>query len=109
MTKYNKLFEFTHKLINVQIVKYTKLAAFGVGPDARMNASLVLDGVNELIDLSRRLLTPASVDEVNFKSIFNQVRFYVEQEKLRAHAGWLLDQNNIHRVFTLERRATKFS
>ena len=102
MAKYKKIFEFTYTLIDAQIEKYKKLADFGVGPDARMNASLVLDEVNELIACATQLLAmmeqPSSEREVeiNFLSIFNQVRFYVEQEHARAYAGWLIDENNIH-------------
>lgn len=95
-----KLFEFLCKLTDIQIKKYVGLATYGVGPDARLNASLVLDEVNELLALADSLLNNFNKDSQCttdfFPNIFNQVKFFIEQEHLRAYAGWLLDENNIH-------------
>ena len=99
MEKYLQLFEFIGKLIDVQIKKYKALATLGVGPDAGINATLVMKQVVELIDFANVLLTQLTKSEPDdeiFFNIFNQVHFYVEQEHLRSYAGWLIDENNIH-------------
>ena len=97
------LFDFLCTLIDIQIKKYVSLASIGVGPDARLNAQLVCDEVNELLEFANQLLkqmeintTTAPIDRAYYIPIFNQVKFYVEQEHVRAYAGWLLDENNIH-------------
>lgn len=100
MSKEQKLFEFLCNLIGVQIEKYFGLATFGIGPDASINSTLVLKEVDELLmfayDLFERIDKPIDLKSDNFDFIFHQIRFYLEQEKLRALAGWLLDENNIH-------------
>jgi hypothetical protein len=101
MNQHTELFDFLCNLIDIQIKKYVSLATFGVGPDARLNAKLVCDEVNELLKFGEQLLTEIKrqtlpIANAHFINIFNQVKFYVEQEYIRAHAGWLLDENNIH-------------
>ena len=103
MTQHTKLFDFLSKLIDVQIRKYVKLAAIGIGPDALLNAALVHDEVEELIELSRRLLEEIQSNarsekptNTAFLNAFYQIKFYIEQEQARASAGLLLDKNNIH-------------
>ncbi len=102
MKNQKALFEFLCQLIDIQIKKYVSLAKFGVGPDARLNAKLVFDEVNELLDIAKRLLNNMEnpqqdcADLEYFKALFNQVKFYIEQEYVRAYAGWLLAENNIH-------------
>jgi hypothetical protein len=99
MSKYTELFELLSELIDVQIKKYVKLATIGVGPDARLNAALVYEEVNELLESAFLLLHPLEKehnDETIFLSAFSLVKFYLEQESFRAGAGWLLDSNNIH-------------
>lgn len=99
MEKDIQLFELLSKLIAVQIKKYVALATVGVGPDALLNASLVYDEVSELLKLASSLLKTIKNKKSNpslFLSVFSQVKFYLEQESFRAHAGWLLDSNNIH-------------
>lgn len=100
MTIQTELFEFLCELIDIQIKKYVALASFGVGPDARMNGYLVFEEVNELLQLTQQLQEeidePASIRADHFDTILKQVHFYVEQEYLRARAGWLLDDNQIH-------------
>lgn len=93
---YAKLFEFLCELIDVQIKKYVALATIGIGPDADINAMLVVEEVNELIDLANILVLLKRDNPEIFQSIFNQTRFYVEQEFLRADAATLIDKNNIH-------------
>lgn len=69
-----------------------------------MNATLVVKQVDELFSLASKLLnlnsskkfSETKYDHQEFNSIFNQVRFYVEQQFLRGYAGWLIDENNIH-------------
>jgi hypothetical protein len=102
MTHHTRLFEFLSDLIEVQIKKYTALAKQGVGPDSRLNAALVYNEVNELLGFAEELLQALDASQEDDSkrssliSIFNQIKFYVEQEHLRAEAGWLLDANNIH-------------
>lgn len=103
MNPYIALFQFLNTLIDTQITKYVKLATIGIGPDARINACLVVAEVDELLELSDALLNEiainlaiAPVDNPNFLPIFEQIKFYIEQEHTRAYAGWLLDANNIH-------------
>lgn len=100
MTIQTELFEFLCELIDIQIKKYVALASFGVGPDARMNGYLVFEEVNELLQLTQKLQEaidePSRVRTEQFDTILKQVHFYVEQEYLRARAGWLLDDNQIH-------------
>ncbi|MGL5742235.1 MAG: hypothetical protein ACRCXC_06655 [Legionella sp.] len=93
------MYEFVCKLIDIQIQKYVALAKKGIGPDARLNATLVLEEVKELLSIAEQIITDIEkqqpVAQEQITSLFNQVRFYVEQEHLRALAGWLLDENNI--------------
>lgn len=96
MNNHMELFEFLCQLIDIQIKKYKALVGFGVGPDARMNAQLVFNEVNELFSFAEKLLEITSEDEQDFKLICSQIKFYIEQEYLRGYAGWLLDENNIH-------------
>jgi hypothetical protein len=94
-----KLFEFLCKLTDIQIKKYVSLATVGVGPDARLNAKLVLNEVDELLGFSEQLLVDMqtnSDDNSLFIPLFNQVTFYIQQEYNRSYAGWLLDENQIH-------------
>lgn len=100
-----ELFEFLCKLVDIQIKKYVSLAQFGVGPDARLNAKLVFDEVNELLGFAEQLLSDLEKQSKNksitsdtqcFAPLFNQIKFYIEQEHARAYAGWLLSENNIH-------------
>lgn len=99
MSHRTELFEFLCTLIDIQIKKYVSLATFGVGPDARLNAKLVFNEVNELLEFADRLQTELQTnlkDNTEFIKIFNQVKFYIDQEYVRAYAGWLLSENNIH-------------
>lgn len=104
MSKQNELFDFLAELIAVQIKKYVELATRGVGPDARLNAALVYDEVDELLEMAELLLeeitfndnSPEEQKDIVFTSVFGQIKFYLEQESLRGYAGWLLDANNIH-------------
>src|SRR5579871_2570933 len=99
MPKYYQLTVFLLKLIKVQIEKYSALTHVGVGPDAAMNAMLLLHEVDELIDFTSELLKLIknnTSDDTLFDSIFMQTRFYIEQERLRGYAAWLIDANNIH-------------
>jgi hypothetical protein len=96
------LFEFLYSLIAVQIDKAVRLATIGIGPDARLNARLVKNEVDELLQLGEQLLSmmaSAKLDQKKqFTSIFNQIRFYIEQEYLRGYSGWLIAENNPHNV-----------
>lgn len=102
MKEKKELFEFLCELIDVQIKKYVSLATLGVGPDARLNAKLVFNEVNELLEFAGQLLElinhpkQGSADQQDFLILFDQTKFYVEQEYVRAYAGWLLSENNIH-------------
>ncbi|CAM3167735.1 Uncharacterised protein [Legionella steigerwaltii] len=104
MKSQKELFEFLCELIDIQIEKYVALAKFGVGPDARLNAKLVFDEVNELLGFAEQLIESLEsqqqdksiVDPKQFITLFNQVKFFIEQEHVRAYAGWLLAENNIH-------------
>ena len=94
-----KLFEFVCGLIDRQIEKYDDLARIGIGPDALFSAQLTLDEVVELLDFAKQLMKEIKSppkDNSNLIKIFNQVKFYLEQEVLRFKASWLLDENNIH-------------
>ncbi|ASQ46164.1 hypothetical protein [Legionella clemsonensis] len=112
MNKNKLLFEFLAELIDVEIKKYVSLASRGIGPDARLNAALVYDEVNELLFFGKRLLDEIQankdadqIDDSVFYNLFDQVKFYIEQEHLRAYAGKLLDENNIHT--TVDTRTSK--
>lgn len=108
MDFYTEFFEFIAKLIDIQIKKYVSLAAFGVGPDVRLDAKLVLDEVNELLGFAEQLLDQMkkkTCEKDAFIPLFNQVTFYMEQEYSRSRAGWLLSENNIHN--TLQDRLVK--
>ncbi|WP_454784401.1 hypothetical protein [Legionella sp. WA2024007413] len=103
MKSQKELFEFLCPLIDIQIKKYVALPKIGIGPDARLNGQLVFQEVNELLNFAGQLMDEmehASKDKPIsselFSSIFEQVKFYLEQEHLRGYAGWLLDENNIH-------------
>lgn len=102
MKNKKKLFEFLCELTDIQIKKYVALAKFGVGPDARLNAKLVFNEVNELLgfmeELREDLENPEQgyVTPERFTTLFYQTKFYIEQEYVRAYAGWLLSENNIH-------------
>lgn len=96
-----KLLEFLCELIDIQIKKYESLTRIGIGPDASMNALLVTNEVQELFlfadELMGELQKPEeSRDKEKFASLFNQVRFYADEEYRRGYAGWLLDENSIH-------------
>lgn len=99
MKIYLQLFEFSCKLIDIQIKKYTQLVIIGIGPDADINATLVLKEVEELLPFANELLSSLeshhySITRLN--EIFRQIKFYLEQEYLRGKAGFILDENNIH-------------
>lgn len=99
MTYRTELFEFLCELIDIQIKKYVDLALRGIGPDARLNAKLVFNEVNELLDFATQLIAEIKapvVDNSSFNKLFLQIKFYTEQEYIRAYAGWLLAENNIH-------------
>ncbi|MCP0914391.1 hypothetical protein NKV53_08565 [Legionella sp. 27cVA30] len=102
MNPYKELFECLYELINVQIDKYVALATRGVGPDARLNSKLVANEVDELLTFAHQLcvLMHNKAWDMQghrvYETIFNQIRFYIVQEQTRAHAGWLLDENNFH-------------
>lgn len=99
MEQYYQLTELLFRLIKVQIEKYTGLANIGVGPDAGINGYLVVDQVNELLQFTQTLMDmiqSENTDDTVFKSILSQTQFYLHQEYLRGHAGWLIDDNNIH-------------
>lgn len=93
------LLEFLQKLIQVQINKYVELTEIGIGPDALMNAALVYDEVNDLFKIADTLLShiqSPSTNHINIAVLYEQVRFYLEQEYWRGKAGFLIDENNIH-------------
>jgi hypothetical protein len=100
MKSYLRLFEFICQLIDIQIKKYSDLTKKGAGPDALMSADLARNEVNDLLMLSNRLLTTFKnsnlQDKSNFQMVFDRVKFYLNQEELRARAAWLLDANNFH-------------
>jgi hypothetical protein len=94
-----EFFEFLCELIDIQIKKYVALTKIGIGPDARLNARLVFNEVSELIQFAEiliKLIQNPSLDKQALADIYTQVKFYLEQEHIRAYAGWLLDENNIH-------------
>ena len=101
MKNQKELFEFLSQLIDIQIKKYVTLATEGVVSDSRINAKLVFAEINELLGFAERLITDMENplegrfdDRQHFSNLFNQVKFYLEQEHARAYAGWLLDENN---------------
>lgn len=101
MKNQKALFEFLGQLIDIQIKKYRSLLTDEVVQDARLNARLVFDEVNELLGFAEQLVTDmenpsedASNDPQHFRSLFNQIKFYLEQEHSRAYAAWLLDEQN---------------
>ncbi|PWY55233.1 hypothetical protein DGG96_13755 [Legionella qingyii] len=103
MKNQKELFEFLCQLIDIQIKKYVALPKIGIGPDARLNGQLVFQEVNELLEFADQLMDEMehvsngkAVSLELFSSIFEQIKFYLEQEHLRGYAGWLLDENNIH-------------
>lgn len=102
MSQKTDLFDFLYLLIDTQITKYVRLATIGFGPDARLNAKLVFNEVSELLELADTLLKQiergCDSEEHNdeFFSISSQIKFHLEQEKIRADAGLLVAPNNIH-------------
>ncbi|HAT8179029.1 TPA: hypothetical protein JA361_06030 [Legionella pneumophila] len=101
MSQYTRLFEFLCDLIDIQIEKYVELAKLKVGEDAIINAALIYEEVNELLGFADKLLKEIetnsksdSMDVTIFDHVFEQVKFYVEQEYLRSYAEWLLIENN---------------
>ncbi|HAT1594903.1 TPA: hypothetical protein JAN72_01520 [Legionella pneumophila] len=101
MSQYTRLFEFLCDLIDIQINKYLELAKLKVGEDAIINAALIYEEVNELLGFAEKLLKEIetnsksdSMDMTIFDHVFEQVKFYVEQESLRSYAEWLLIENN---------------
>lgn len=70
-----ELFEFLCKLVDIQIKKYVSLAQFGVGPDARLNAKLVFDEVNELLGFAEQLLSDLEKQSKN-KSITSDTQCF---------------------------------
>ncbi|AMV14547.1 lpg1803 family Dot/Icm T4SS effector [Legionella pneumophila serogroup 1] len=101
MSQYTRLFEFLCDLIDIQIKKYVELAKLKVGEDAIINAALIYEEVNELLGFAEKLLKEIeansksdSMDMTIFDHVFEQVKFYVEQEYLRSYAEWLLIENN---------------
>ncbi|AWN75175.1 hypothetical protein LEAN103870_16895 [Legionella anisa] len=102
MKNQKELFEFLCELIDIQIKKYVALPKIGIGPDARLNGQLVFQEVNELLGFAEQLIKELEnpqqgyADPEHFTTLFNQIKFYLEQEHLRGYAGWLLDENNIH-------------
>lgn len=101
MSQYTRLFEFLSDLIDIQIKKYVDLAKRKVGEDAIISAALIHEEVNELLGFAEKLLTAIetnsksdAMDSTTFDSVFEQVKFYVEQEHLRSYAEWLLIENN---------------
>lgn len=101
MSQYTRLFEFLSDLIDIQIKKYVDLAKLKVGEDAIISAALIHEEVNELLGFAEKLLTAIetnsksdAMDSTTFDSVFEQVKFYVEQEHLRSYAEWLLIENN---------------
>jgi hypothetical protein len=101
MPNYNKFFEFTCQLIQTLITRLDP------DPDVRTNPFLALEEISELIEIANELLRlinyrhPLEPEQKKafFTMHFNKVRFYVEQEHLRAHAGWLIDPNDIQNAF----------
>jgi hypothetical protein len=94
------LFEFTCKLIKSQIDKYVHLEKIGVGPDARLNSRVVYDEVNDLFRLANELfqmLKSKTPMQNQFNIIYQQIRFYVEQEYMRGYAGLLIASVGPHK------------
>ncbi|KTD63625.1 hypothetical protein Lsan_1058 [Legionella santicrucis] len=96
-----ELFEFLGQLIDIQIKKYVALTTEKVIHDARYNAKLVFAEINELFGFAEQLVAdmenPAASKLNNpkhFDALFNQVKFYLEQEHTRIYAGWILDEKN---------------
>jgi hypothetical protein len=58
-----------------------------------------LNQVEDLLKYTNQLLIMLemeSLDDTEYEKIFLQTKFYLDLEFLRANAGWLLDENNIH-------------
>ncbi|AUH73791.1 hypothetical protein [Legionella sainthelensi] len=96
-----ELFEFLGQLIDIQIKKYIALTTERVVRDARYNTKLVFAEINELLGFAEQLVVDMenpSASKLNeskyFGALFNQVKFYLEQEHTRAYAGWILDEKN---------------
>lgn len=97
--KIKQLYEFLCEHIDIQIKKYVALSDFAVGPDARMNAALIVEEVNALLPLAESLLKMLNrikegkeINKDEFIVNFLQVDFYFQHEYLRSHAAWLIDQ-----------------
>ncbi|MBA2711841.1 MAG: hypothetical protein H0U57_14780 [Tatlockia sp.] len=103
MSKNAELFEFLSELIYIQINKYDKFAARGVVSDARLNASLIYDEVIELLALQKTLLIQINNSNL-FPLIFNQIKFYIEQEFFRSYASWLLNENNLQDTVRIKKQ-----
>ena len=86
-----ELFEFLCQLIDIQIKKYVSLATVGVGPDARLNAKLVCDEVSELLEFAELITDTKRTLHEEYPELlhvlFNQVKFYVEQETCKSLCG----------------------
>lgn len=98
-TKYQQLQNFLFELVDIQIKKYMALTKIGVGPDALLNAQLVKDEVDILLGIISKinvLLLTGLVSPENFWQLFHTVKFYLDQEYIRSHAAWLVDENHIH-------------
>ncbi|MBA2648752.1 MAG: hypothetical protein H0U75_03975 [Legionella sp.] len=93
MEKQKELFVFLCNYIEIQIKKYNALSSLGAGPDDRLNTRLVVNGVSELLSLATELfndIKSKTINEGKFETIFEQTRFYLEQERFRAESVWLV-------------------
>ncbi|KTD06108.1 hypothetical protein Lgra_2885 [Legionella gratiana] len=101
MKNKKELFEFLSQLIDIQIKKYVALTTEGIIHDPRFNAKLVFAEISELLGFAEQLIADMEDplegklnNPKHFSELFNQVKFYLEQEYARAYAGWILDEKN---------------
>ena len=81
--------QFLVTWMNIQAKKAKKLVSIGIGPDALLSATMAL----EVVEWAKHKLSDLEHYQT---SILEKVAFYIECERVRAHAGWLLDDNNTH-------------
>ncbi len=93
-----KLIEFAIVSIDMQVKKYQKLVKIGIGPDAKMNATLVQRQVSDLLLQLDRLLETSEPTQKDMLEFAQLMKFYLDCEYTRGRAGWLLDENNFHNV-----------
>ena len=85
----NNIRQFLVTWMDIQAKKAKELVSIGIGPDALLSATMVL----EVVEWVKHKLSDL---EHHQTSILKKVAFYIECEWVRAYAGWLLDDNKIH-------------